>query len=442
MGAKETAATFVEQVERERNPLQTKRVIASSLAGTTLEFYEFFVYGTVAALAFNYVFFPEGNDFAATLSTFAIFAVGFVARPIGSIVFGHLGDKLGRKKTLILSLVLMGASTVLIGCLPSFSTVGIVAPILLVVLRLVQGLALGGEWGGAALMLVENAAKGKKAAIGSVVMMGVPGGLVLAAVVAAASVAISGDQFEVWGWRIPFVLSAALLAVAFWIRLGVKESPEFAAARERLEARPKAPFSEVFRNNWGDLVAALGVAAPGNAIFFIVSTYSLSYLTSNLGLPRETGLYAQIAAATIYFATIPFFGRLADRVGEWKVVAGGAIGAALFGLAYFPLLQTGNVFVIFGAMTLALAGIHAALQAPQASLFASRFDVRVRYTGVALSQAIPTMVIGGTAPFVATLLVGTTGNTLLVSAYVIVLAAWGFGAALVFRKKDADRVEA
>ena len=420
---------------------QQSKVIAASFVGTTLEYYEFFIYGTMAALVFSKLFFPDYSSFAGTLASFATFAIGFVARPVGSILFGHFGDKLGRKNTLMLSLGLMGVGTFLIGVLPGFATIGIAAPILLVVLRLAQGLALGGEWGGAALMLVENAGKGRKGVMGSVVQMGVPAGLLLASGVTSLAVAISGGAFLEWGWRIPFLASAVLVGVATYVRLAVDESPEFVKALDQIEKEPRVPIGTVLRKNWSDLLLILGVAAPGNAVFFVVSTYTLSYATTALGVDRGPVLLGQSVASVIYFFTIPLFGLLADKIGEWKVVLIGSIGAGVWAYIYFALLNTRNTFLIFIAMGVALAFVHAALQAPQAALFSSRFPVEVRYTGVALGQAIPTTLIGGTVPFLATLFLEWTGSTVLISAYMLLLAIVGVVCAVLFSRRNHNRVD-
>lgn len=416
------------------------RIIASSLVGTVLEFYEFFVYGTVAALVLGKLFFPSDSELAGTLAAFATFAVGFVARPFGSILFGHFGDKLGRKATLISSLTLMGASTVAIGLLPTFGAIGIAAPILLVLMRLIQGLALGGEWGGAALMLVENAKPGRRGLMGSIVMIGVPGGLVLASAITSLSIWISGDQFAVWGWRIPFLVSALLLVIALFIRLSVSETPEFLAAKEKQDASPKAPIGLVVRRHWVDLLLAFGVAAPGNAIFFIIATFTVNYATAGLGMDKGQVLLAQGAAGVVYCITIPLVGLMSDRIGLWKTELLGAIGAGIFIPLYFLMIDAKNPFLMFVAMTIGMAGVHALLQAPQAALFSSRFPVSVRYTGIALSQAIPTTLIGGTVAFVATWFVSLTGDTSLIITYVIGLALIAAASAVGFAarpRKDA-----
>jgi MFS transporter, MHS family, shikimate and dehydroshikimate transport protein len=423
-------------------PTHKGKIIASSLVGTILEYYEFFVYGTMAALVLGDLFFPGGDPLVGTLAAFATFAVGFVARPFGSILFGHFGDKLGRKATLVTSLLLMGGATVVIGLLPTYATIGVAAPALLVLMRLIQGLALGGEWGGAALMLVENASPNRRGLMGSIVMIGVPGGLVLASMITSLSIWISGDQFAVWGWRLPFLVSALLLAVALFIRLAVSETPEFVAAKAKQEAAPVAPVGVVVRKHWKDLLLAFGVAAPGNAIFFIIATFTVNYATAGLGLDKGPLLLVQGAAGVVYCATIPLVGLLSDRIGMWKTELIGAIAAAVFIPVYFLMIDTKNLGLVFVAMTLGMAGVHALLQAPQAALFSSRFPVPVRYTGIAMSQALPTTIIGGTVPFVATWFVSLTGDPSLIIYYVVGLAVLAAACAVGFSRRAKSDVAA
>lgn len=411
---------------------QRNIIVVSSMVGSTLEYYEFFVYGTMAALAFGHLFFPSDDPTAGTLASFVTFAVGFVARPIGSLLAGHFGDKLGRKGTLATTLLAMGIATVLIGVLPTAEQVGILAPVLLVVLRLVQGLALGGEWGGAALMLVESVPANRRGRMGSLVNLGVPAGLLLASGVTSLSVAISGDSFLVWGWRLPFLASAVLVAVALVFRFAVSESPAFVQAEAMQAEAPKAPIGQVFRDHWRDLLLSLGIGAPANALFFLVSTFTTSYAVNDLHIAQGEVLGAQAAAAAVYVVTIPFFGALADRIAGWRVVLLGAVACAVFIPLYFVLLDTGDVLAVFAAMAIGMAVIHAALQAPQASVLSSRFPTRVRYTGVAFAQTLPTTIVGGTVPYLATLFVGMTGNTVLVVGYVVVLSLIGIGCATAF----------
>jgi MHS family shikimate/dehydroshikimate transporter-like MFS transporter len=432
-----TMESAVRPTAKEKDP-QIRKVVLSSLVGTVLEYYEFFVYGTMAALVLGDLFFPNGSELAGTLAAFATFGVGFVARPVGSIILGHYGDKLGRKSTLIFSLTVMGVATVAIGLLPTFEAIGPLAPILLVTFRLVQGLALGGEWGGAALMLVENARPERKGLMGSIVMIGVPGGLVLASIITSLSVWISGDQFAAWGWRIPFLVSALLLVIALFIRLSVSETPEFKAAKAKQDATPTAPIGLVFRRHWVDLFLAFGVAAPGNAIFFIIATFTVNYATSGLSIAESTVLIAQGAAGVIYCGTIPLVGLLSDRIGVWRTALIGAIVAGFFIPFYFSMIDTKNPWIMFVAMTIGMAGVHALLQAPQAALFSARFPVAVRYTGVSLSQAIPTTLIGGTVSFIAAWFISLTSDVSLVVIYVLGLAVLGAACSIGFRVRGRN----
>ncbi|RAX15125.1 MFS transporter [Pseudarthrobacter sp. AG30] len=416
-----------------------KKVMIASFTGTALEYYDFFIYGTMAALVFGALFFPSHDPVAGTLAAFATFAVGFAARPIGSILFGHLGDRLGRRKTLVLSLGLMGGATLGIGLLPTFTSVGVLAPLLLVLLRLLQGLALGGEWGGAALMLVENAPAGRKSTYGSIVQMGAPAGLMLATAATSFSVAVSGNEFMVWGWRLPFWLSILLLAISFWIRISLAETSEFAKTASSKARESKAPALLVFKNHWKDLILACGVAAPGGALFSIVTTYTLSYTVDILKQDRGSILNVTVAASAVYLVSIPLFGRVADKWGSYSVITLGAISTAIFAFFYFQLLGTGAVFLVFLAVAVALAGIHAALQAPQAEVFAAQFDVSLRYTGVALSQAIPTTIVAGTTPFLATYLYDLTKDTNIIAVYLVSLGLIGAACSVAMRRKALIR---
>jgi len=409
------------------------------MVGTILEFYDFTIYGTIAALAFGQLFFPSDNPLAGVLASFASLAAGFLARPLGSFLFGHFGDRLGRRNMLIISMLGIGLSTFLIGVLPTFETVGALAPVLLVALRLIQGISVGGEWGGAALMLVENSTQQRKGLLGSVSQMGGPSGLFLATLITWISSAISGDAFLEWGWRIPFLFGGVIVLVGLWLRTSVGETPEFERMREqRADTAPKVPLVKVFRENWKAILLAFGIGVPGNAVFFTVATYTLSYGPSELELDRNMLLIVQTIVAVIQFITIPVFGWIADRTSPRAVLVFGASGALVFALAYFPLIQTRNVFVIFLAMAVALGAIHAALQAPMAALFSSRFDVSVRYTGVALSQVFPPTLVGGTMPFVATLLFSATGTTVLISVYTGVLAVIGIVCSAIRLKTDGS----
>lgn len=404
------------------NPARPKtfRLAAASVVGTTLEFYEFSIYGTMAALVFGQVFFPSYNPVAATLASFATFAVGFFARPLGSVIFGHLGDKLGRRSTLILSLTIMGGATFLMGCLPTEPQIGWLAPALLVLLRLVQGVSLGGEWAGASLMLVESAPAHRRGFLGSLPQVGAPAGLLLGTAAVNISMAVSGDAFVEWGWRLPFLFSAVLFVVALVIRFSVDESPAFKeiAAEARTDS---APVARVFRLHWREILLAAGIVAPAAVLYYVATTYSLSYGTAVLGLESSVILNAVLLTCAIYLFSLPLVSLLSDKVGQNVVIIGGCMMAIPAGFAVFASLMTGNTLVIFAVMGVFLAIGHAAIQGPQAALFAKKFDVRVRYSGVAIGQALSVSIMGGLAPFLATLFFEWSGGTWLICVW---MGAW------------------
>jgi MHS family shikimate/dehydroshikimate transporter-like MFS transporter len=402
------------------------RLAAASFAGSTLEYYDFFIYGTASALVFGKLFFPNSGPLVGTLLSFATFAVGFLSRPLGSIVFGALGDQLGRRRSMIWSVAVMGGTTFLIGCLPTYADIGIAAPLLLVVLRLLQGVALGGEWGGASLMMVEHAPAHRRGLYGSVVQMGVPGGLILSTLAVNGSRAISGTGFDSWGWRLPFLFSIVLLGVSFYIRLHLEETPVFTSI-QRENRTTRAPLRELLRTQWRDIVLSMGVVAPGAVLFFLVSTYAVAYGTSIVQMDGSTLLTTLLVASLIYTVTIPLAGHLSDTVSRRAVLLFGCVTTMPAGFVLFWLLSTGNFIAATIGTTVALAFTHAALQAPQPALFASRFDARVRFSGVALSQSVATSLLSGPAPLLAALFFAWVGSYWLVSAYV---AFWGLVGAL------------
>jgi len=413
-------------VTEKRSTTKMLRVTAAGFAGTALEYYDFFLYGTAAALVFGPLFFPSYSPLAGTLASFATFAVGFLARPLGSVLFGGMGDKVGRRKTLVFSLLMMGTATVLIGLLPTFEQVGWFAPLLLVTLRFVQGIAMGGEWGGAALMLVEHSPPHRRGLFGSTVQMGVPGGLLLSTIAITVSDHISGDAFETWGWRIPFLLSAVLFAISMFIRLGVEETPDFTAL-QTASAQQSTPVRSLLRNQWREVALAAGVIAPGGILFYLVSTYAVSYGTTILDLSRTTMLNALLAASLVYLISLPVSGHLSDRFSRRIVILTGCFTALFGGFVLFALMDTGSGWAAFLGITFMLAVVHSALQAPQPAFLAERFSVDVRFSGVALSQALSVSVIGGTAPFMATLFYSWTHSTWLICTW---LALWSVAGAV------------
>ena len=313
----------------------TKLAIASTI-GTIIEAYDFVLYGTVAALVFDKLFFPDAAPVVATLAAFATFGVGFLARPVGGAIFGHYGDKVGRKQMLVLALVIMGVATILIGALPGYDSIGIWAPILLVTLRLIQGAALGGEWGGAVLMVTEYAPKGKRGFYGSWPQIGFAGGLAIStAIIWIMSTSLSDAAFQSWGWRVPFFASALLVGVGLYIRLKIEETPAFTELKEKQE-RESAPSVEVFRDHKPNLLRAMGMRFSENITFYMLITFTLAYGEDDLGISRNTLLAAIVICATISCFVIPFYGRLTDRIGRRKVFLWGAIGSIVCAARVLP----------------------------------------------------------------------------------------------------------
>ena len=388
------------------------RIAAASCIGTIIEAYDFVLYGTVAALVFDKLFFPSADPLVGTLAAFATFGVGFVARPIGGVLFGHFGDKVGRKSMLILTLLIMGVATVLIGCLPGYNSIGVAAPILLVTLRLVQGLALGGEWGGAVLMVTEHAPKGRRGFYGSWPQIGFGGGLLISTVIIAILTGtLSESAFESWGWRVPFVLSALLVAVGLWVRLRIEETPAFARLQEE-QSRAKLPAVEVVQKHPGEILRAIGMRFSENITFYMLIVFALSYGEDELGISQSTLLWAIALSGAGSFIAIPFFGKLSDRVGRRPVYLWGAIGSVVLAIAFFPLLQTGSVVIIVLAFLVTMNVTHDAQYGVQAAYFSELFSTRVRYSGLSISAQVGGVLAGAFSPLIATALVAADGGGL------------------------------
>ena len=404
------------------DPQMTRRVVVASFIGTTIEWYDFFLYGTAAALVFNKLFFPGMEPLAGTMASFGTYAVGFFARPLGGIVFGHFGDTVGRKAMLVTTLMLMGVATVLIGLLPTYSTIGIWAPVLLVLLRFVQGFGVGGEWGGAVLMAVEHGHAGKRGYHASWVQAGVPVGLLLANAVFMACTALMPEaDFLSWGWRVPFLLGVLLLAVGMFIRLKIMESPVFLSASTAAPA-PAMPVLEAVRRHPRNVLLAMGARFAENAFFYIFTVLVLSYGSQQLGMDKKILLNAVLAGSAAQLIAIPLFGALSDRVGRRPVYLGGALSLALFAVPFFHLLGTRSPAVVMLAVTLGLIG-HSAMYGPQAAFFSELFGTRVRYSGASLGYQLASPLAGGLAPIIATWLLGwSKGDPAPVAAYLILMA--------------------
>ena len=398
-----------------------RRVALASFVGTTIEWYDFFLYGTAAALVFNRLFFPTFAPLAGTLAAYATYAVGFIARPLGGIIIGHFGDRIGRKSMLVLTLVIMGVATFLIGLLPTYDQIGFWAAVLLVTLRMVQGFGVGGEWGGAVLMAVEHAPPGRRGFYGSWPQIGVPIGLLLSTGVFSIVSRLPQDQFLSWGWRIPFLLSIVLVAVGLFIRLSLLETPAFAKLKEtRSESR--MPILEVLRHYPKQVLLAAGARVAENGAFYIYSVFSITYATQYVGLSRSLVLNAILFAAACDAVAIPLYGELSDRIGRRPVYLFGAVMTALLAFPFFWLIGTGQPRMVFLAMFCVFVLSHAAMYAPQAAFLSELFGTRVRYSGASLGSQLASVVAGGLAPLIATALMAKYGVS-AVALYVAGMAA-------------------
>jgi metabolite-proton symporter len=408
------------------------------MIGTTIEWYDFFLYGTAAALIFNKLFFPNFDPVVGTIAAFATYSVGFFARPLGGILFGHFGDRVGRKSMLIMTLALMGIPTTLIGLIPTYDQIGIWAAVLLVVMRVMQGVAIGGEWGGAALMAVEHAPEGKKGFFGSLPQAGVGAGLILSSLAMAWVSRLPEADMLSWGWRIPFLASFVLLLVGWFVRLRVAESPAF----EKMEAtgrRVDKPLAELVKFHWREVLRVIGARIAEVTWFYTVVTFSLAYATMQLGLPKPMLLNAIVVGAAALLVTIPTFGFIGDRVGQKWLYVLGTLLLIGFAFPFFSLLQNKDVPSVWAAIIPAICIVYALMYGQQATLFAAQFPAEVRYSGISLSVQVSGAIGGGLAPLVATSLMAVErGGTTYVSYYLIALGIIAFLCALTMRNKVHD----
>ena len=390
------------------SPQSIRRVVVASFIGTAIEWYDFFLYGTASALVFNRLFFPNFDPIAGTMAAFATYAVGFFARPLGGVVFGHFGDRIGRKSMLVTTLMIMGLATFCVGLLPTYGQAGMLAPVLLVALRFVQGLGVGGEWGGAVLMVVESADKSRRGLFASWVQAGVPVGLLLATGVFSIFSRMPEAAFLAWGWRVPFLLGILLTGIGFFIRMHVLESPIFEQAKNESPA-PKLPILEVLRTHRRNVLLTMGARLAENAFFSIFTVWVLSYATQQLGMDRGTVLNGVLLGSAAQLFAIPLFGALSDRVGRRPVYLGGAIFLLALAFPFFWLVDMKSTALVWTAIITGMVG-HAAMYGPQAAFFSELFGTRTRYTGVSLGYQLAAPFAGGLAPLIASALLGWSGG--------------------------------
>ncbi|MFG1854668.1 MFS transporter [Actinomadura geliboluensis] len=386
---------------------QVRKAAAASVIGTSIEWYDFFLYNTAAAIVFKDVFFPESSDYAGTLSAFATYAVGFAARPIGAAIFGHWGDRLGRKATLIVTLVLMGVSSALIGVLPGTETIGWAAPVLLVVLRILQGIAVGGEWSGSVLLSMEWGDRKRRGLMASLPQLGVPIGLILGTGMMTAIALSAEDAFKDWAWRIPFLFSLVLVAIGLWVRVRVMETPLFAEVVARNEVS-RVPVAEVVKRHPREIVLSALLRCSEQMPFYLFTSFALTYVDDHLEMAEGLALSAVTAAAVLELFTIPAAGHLGDRIGPRRVYAAGSLLVAVFAFPYFLLLNTEIAALIVVAVVVAQIP-HAVQYGPQASLIASVFPTRLRYGGAGIGYQLASVFAGGPAPLLATWLLHDYG---------------------------------
>ncbi|QPP07810.1 MHS family MFS transporter [Streptomyces bathyalis] len=426
-----TPATEPETVRSQR-----RRAVVASTVGTAIEWYDFFLYGTAAALVFPQLFFPESSTYVGVLAAFGTQFVGFAARPIGAAIFGHFGDRVGRKSTLVITLMLMGVSTFLIGLLPTYASIGIAAPVLLVLLRIIQGIGVGGEWGGSVLLSMEWGSKKRRGLMASWPQLGVPVGLLASTAMVQLMSSASGDGFESWGWRVPFLASFVLIGIGMYVRLRVLESPAFQEVKEEREV-VKMPVLRVLRDQPREVITSAFVRLSEQAPFYLFITFVLTYGTEKVGLSKEELLNDTLIAAAVGLVSVPLWGYLSDIIGRRLTYGIGIACVGAFAFPYFAMLNTGSSGLVMAAIVLSLF-FHDIQYGPQAALIAESFGANVRYSGAGLGYQLASVIAGGPAPLIAAAILESTDSSIGISWYMVGCCVLAMAALILMPRGTAE----
>jgi metabolite-proton symporter len=417
---------------------QVKKAAVAGAIGTAIEWYDFFLYGTASALVFPKLFFPNSDPYIGMLQAFTTFFLGFLARPVGAMIFGHYGDRIGRKATLIITLMLMGVSSSLIGLLPTYSTAGYAAPVILILLRLCQGIGVGGEWGGSVLLSMEWGSKERRGLMGSWSQIGVPMGLLTSSLMVSLFIHLTGSSFNTWGWRVPFLISILLVAIGLYIRLGILESPHFAKVQKEKRVSKK-PVLEVIKNHPKEIILSALVRLAEQAPFYIFITFIVSYGTGELKMGKAFLTDAISLASFVSLFSIPFFGYLSDKIGRKRMYMIGCVVTLLYAFPYFGLLNTAVPALVILAVVLSLIP-HDMLYGPQAALIAENFPTHLRYSGASLGYQLSSIIAGGPAPLIAAYLLHKYGSSTAISVYMIILCVISLIATSMLKERSKQDI--